>query len=161
MRATSDAGSEAWARLGGLLEQRRVQMRPAWKNLALFTRERDIDWRLAWDLENARRTNYRRPTLRAAEVAYGWAPGSIDAVLRGQDPVPSDQQRVEDDSDPRPRAIRDLVTIAEWEEDSQIQTLWQLQHIPAGARVGIVSEYMRARENASEAEVTHLRRAAR
>ena len=59
---------EAWQRLGEMLEGRRVALDPKYRNLVRFTAERGIDYRLAWDVEHAARTNYRRPTLTAIEV---------------------------------------------------------------------------------------------
>jgi hypothetical protein len=79
----ADPTTAAWERLGAMLEQRRVELDPRYKNLALFTGERGINYRLAWDIEAGRRTNYRRPTRRAIEVAYGLRPGEIDTVLSG------------------------------------------------------------------------------
>ena len=77
--------SSAWKRLGELLEQRRVQMNPQYANLSRFAADREINYRLAWDVEHGERTNYRRPTLRAIEVAYGLMPGAIDMALAGGD----------------------------------------------------------------------------
>lgn len=135
-------------------------MRPAWKNLTRFSRERDIDWRLAWDIENAKRTNYRRSTLAAIEAAYGWAPGSIDAVLRGREPVLTDQPRVEDD-DPRPALLRDLVSVSEWESDEQLRSLWDLDRLSPLARVGVIAEYLDRLREDQEAGTSGPRRAAR
>jgi hypothetical protein len=83
----SRAGGPEWDRLGKLLEQRRVEMDPRWRDLTLFASERGLDWRMAWDVEHNKRTNYRRVTRVAIEVAYGWEPGSIERVLNGGDPV--------------------------------------------------------------------------
>ena len=90
MRASKGGGPE-WDRLGKLLEQSRVEMDPRWRDLTLFARERGLNWRLAWDAENNRRTTYRSVTRTAIEVAYGWQPGSIDAVLAGGQPVKANQ----------------------------------------------------------------------
>jgi hypothetical protein len=81
---------EAWQRLGEMLEGRRVALNPKYRNLVLFTAERGIDYRLAWDVEHAARTNYRRPTITAIEVAYAWRPGSIRLVLAGGEPAELD-----------------------------------------------------------------------
>ena len=77
----------AWQRLGRMLERRRVELDTRYSNLSLFTAERGVDYRMAWDLEHGARTNYRRPTLMAAEVSYGWKPGSIESVLAGGEPL--------------------------------------------------------------------------
>jgi hypothetical protein len=80
---------ETWRRLGRMLELRRVELATRYSNLSLFTAERGLDYRLAWDIEHAKRTNYRRPTLTAVEIAYGWRPGSIAGVLAGGRPAPA------------------------------------------------------------------------
>jgi hypothetical protein len=89
---------DAWERLGALLERRRVEMDTRYRNLTLFCEERDIDYRLAWDIEHAARDNYRRPTITAIEIAYAWVPGSIRRVLAGGEPATSGftprQQRI-------------------------------------------------------------------
>jgi hypothetical protein len=71
-----------WEQLGVDLESARVELDPRYANLSLFAEERGIDYRLAWDIEHGRRTNYRRPTLRAIEVAYGLETAAIDTYLR-------------------------------------------------------------------------------
>src|SRR5256885_203365 len=71
----------AWTELGHMLEHRRVEISPRYRNLTLFCAEREIDYRLAWDLEHARRDNYRRPTLMAAEAAYDLPRGRIADFL--------------------------------------------------------------------------------
>ena len=156
MREASNADQAAWARLGRLLEQRRVLMRPSWRNLSAFARDRDIDYRLAWDVENARRTNFRRSTRAAIESAYGWAPGSIDVVLEGGDPVSTDTQRA-DEGDPLPEALSDIVSPEEW-RNRRVQALWALEEIPAGTRRGLILFYLRGLENTREADVRPLRR---
>lgn len=83
------ASKADWARVGAMLENRRAELDPRYRNMKIFERERGIDYRLAWDIEHARRDTYRRVTLTAIEVAYGWQPGSIHRVLEGGDPVPA------------------------------------------------------------------------
>ena len=102
-----------WGRVGELLERRRVELDPRYRNLRLFTSERGIDYRLAWDAEHGARANYRRPTLTGIEVAYGWRPGSIHLVLAGGDPIPSREaaRGIEDGrplfDDPQDQAVAD------------------------------------------------------
>jgi hypothetical protein len=81
------ADRAAWVRLGKMLEQRRVCLDPRYSNLSLFAEERGINYRMAWDAEQAKRINYRRATRLAIDIAYGWAPGSVDAVLAGGEPA--------------------------------------------------------------------------
>jgi hypothetical protein len=77
----------AWKKIGEALEQARVELSPRYRNRTLFAQERGIDYRLAYDVEMGARDNYRRPTLRAVEAAYGRPYGWIDAML---DPRPDD-----------------------------------------------------------------------
>ncbi len=76
-----------WERLAGLLVARRTQLGPQYKNRLKFASDTGLNERLISDLENARRHKYRDTTLRAVEVAYRWASGSIDRVLQGDSPV--------------------------------------------------------------------------
>lgn len=71
----------AWTQLGRYLEQRRVELDTRYRNLTLFCQDKGIDYRLAWDIEHARRTNYRRTTLLALESAYGLRAGRIQDYL--------------------------------------------------------------------------------
>ena len=73
----------AWQRLGRLLKNRRLQIDPDYSNLTRFCRDRNIDYRLAWDIEKGARTNYREVTLAGVEAAYQLDPGSIASALGG------------------------------------------------------------------------------
>lgn len=84
---TAQNARDAWTRLGEMLENRRVEMDTRYSNRSLFAEERGIDPRLAYDVEKGARANYRRPTRRAIEVAYGWRAGSIERVLAGGEPL--------------------------------------------------------------------------
>ena len=76
----------AWVRLGEALERARVELDTRYRNRTLFAQERGIDYRLAYDVEMGARDNYRRPTRRAIEVAYGRPPNWIDERLAAEDP---------------------------------------------------------------------------
>lgn len=162
MRTSSTADQAAWERLGRLLEQRREQMHRPWRKLTQFTRDRDIDYRVAWDLEHGRRTNYRQLTIAAVEVAYGWAPGSVASVLRGGDPEPAagSPGAGKPDDDPRPAELRDLITVGQW-ADPRVQELWAVETFNRKERAGLIVLWLRAQENDREAaEVTDFRRRA-
>jgi hypothetical protein len=89
-----------WERLAKLLIDRRAELNPAYKSRRKFAAETGLNDRLIADLENARRTDYKAATLRAVEVAYRWAPGSIVRVV-GDDGEPT-LIRVEPASDHQP-----------------------------------------------------------
>lgn len=72
----------AWLRLGKMLTSRRVVLGYA-RSLQSFAGARGIHYRLAWDIENARRSNYTTATLALVEVAYGLEHGSVDGALGG------------------------------------------------------------------------------
>lgn len=74
---------EAWHRLGELLVGRRVEINRDYRNRRAFAVDVDVDYRVLYDIESARRTNYSQPTLRVIEHAYRLAPGSIDRTLAG------------------------------------------------------------------------------
>jgi hypothetical protein len=63
-----------------------VELDTRYRNRTLFAQERGIDYRLAYDVEMGARDNYRRPTRRAIEVAYGRPPNWIDERLAAEDP---------------------------------------------------------------------------
>lgn len=77
--------NDAWIRLGRLLAEQRGRIEP---NARKFADDTGLNYRLIYDLENAKRSNFSRPKLAQAEEAYRWAPGSINRVLEGGDPTP-------------------------------------------------------------------------
>lgn len=83
-----DQGDKAaHKRLGLLLRQARVELSLRYKDRAVFARETGLNERLLQDVETAYRSVFKDDTKLALELAYGWQPGSIDAVLAGGDPV--------------------------------------------------------------------------
>jgi len=86
--ATASDDAKAWSRLGELLIQRRVDLDPRYRNRQVFSDERHLDYRLCYDVEQAKRTNFGQATLAAIEQSYGLMPGSIRDVLAGGDLSP-------------------------------------------------------------------------
>jgi hypothetical protein len=80
----------AWQRLGDALIRRRIDWHPRYRNRRTFCGERDIDYRLVFDIEHAKRTNFGRATILDIARAYAVTPESIDATLAGGvlEPVP-------------------------------------------------------------------------
>src|SRR5262249_54423906 len=102
----------AWQRLGDLLVQRRIQLNPRYRDRRRLASANGLSWRLLYDVERAKRTNFTTETLLAFEAAYRWAPGSVASVLAGGDPVPLPPQR-EDPPGPWPLSLAELAAIAE------------------------------------------------
>lgn len=77
--------SGVWMRLGEQLVARRVQLRSEWSVRRRFTDDTGVDYRVVYDIEKARRTNFSDGTLRRLEKAYGLRAGAIPAILSGDD----------------------------------------------------------------------------
>jgi hypothetical protein len=81
-----------WARLEKRLYVRRLELDPRYATFKTFIAERGVNYRLAWDLENATgegRMNVGWLTLaEKVDPAYGWEPGGCQNVLDGLEPVP-------------------------------------------------------------------------
>jgi hypothetical protein len=101
------AGS--WERLGELLVHRRVEIDLRYRNRQLFADERGLNWRLLYDIERAKRTNFEPETKAAIEVAYMLAPGSVDRVLAGGELEP---QSAPDPAAPRERPLPPILADA-------------------------------------------------
>lgn len=59
-----------------------------WRTLAEFAEATGLSTSLIDDVENGRRTRFRPSTIAAIEGALRWAPGSIQRILEGGQPVP-------------------------------------------------------------------------
>ncbi len=82
---------EAWQRLGRALERRRGELGYGFRQRGRFSRERGggrISIKTISRLEKGERSSYPQSTVGAVETIYHWAPGSVEAVLRGGDPDP-------------------------------------------------------------------------
>lgn len=83
--------SGRWRELGVRLKQRRALLDPRWRNRRVFAEDNHLDYRLIYDIEEARRPNFGVTTLTVIEIAYRLKPGSITAFLEGGefDPAPA------------------------------------------------------------------------
>jgi hypothetical protein len=82
---------EAWQRLGRALERRRGELGYGFRQRGRFSREQGggrISVKTISRLEKGERSSYPQATVGAVETIYHWAPGSVEAVLRGGDPDP-------------------------------------------------------------------------
>ena len=82
--------SDAWQRLGRLLERRRGELGYGFRQRAQFARDGGgrLSVKTISRLENGERASYPESTIGAVEVMYQWVPGSVEAVLRGGEPTP-------------------------------------------------------------------------
>jgi hypothetical protein len=81
---------EAWRRLGKVLEKRRGQLGYGFRQRGKFLRERGglMSPKTLARLERGERGDYPDSTIAAFETLYGYQPGSLEAILRGEEPVP-------------------------------------------------------------------------
>lgn len=83
--------SEAWQRLGHLLERRRGELGYGFRKRARFVQERGgrmISVKTISRLENGERNSYPESTVGTVEAIYQWLPGSVESVLKGGEPNP-------------------------------------------------------------------------
>lgn len=80
----------AWERLGTALQQRRTLLNPRWRNRRAFSADTGLNYRLIFDAEENRRSNFTTVTITALEVAYQLKPGSIAKFLDGGELTPAD-----------------------------------------------------------------------
>jgi hypothetical protein len=81
--------SEAWQRLGRMLERRRGELGYGFRQRARFVQERGgrmISVKTISRLENGERDSYPESTIGTIEAIYQWSPGSVESVLKGGDP---------------------------------------------------------------------------
>lgn len=120
---------EAWTRLGGLLLGRRVELDVRYRNRRTFAAEVGLDYRVLYDIESARRTNFSDTTKRAIERAYQLNAGNLDQVLQGGDLDPSEPIQHAEHAPPSaaPEAER------AYEDDAE-QHLWETPGLSATER---------------------------
>jgi hypothetical protein len=66
-----------------MLIQRRTALDPRWHNRREFADATGLNYRVIYDAEEARRTNFGGSTLAAIEAAYRLEPGTITRFLSG------------------------------------------------------------------------------
>lgn len=80
--------SEAWKRLSAKLAARRVELDPAYRNLAEFARATGLHYRTVQRAEAGKPHKFASPTLKALDQAYGYHQGGIQRILAGKEPHP-------------------------------------------------------------------------
>ena len=86
-------GAERWQGLGALLIQRRTALSPRYHNRRVFSEATGLNYRVIYDIEEARRTNFGHSTLAAIEAAYKLEPGAISRYLDGGELEPQRGER--------------------------------------------------------------------
>jgi hypothetical protein len=140
-------------RLGRLLTQARVELDPRYRNRALFSRERGINYRLAQDAENAAGdVGGDAATRMFISMAYGWTPDSFDVVLAGGEPKKVAQV---------PPRVLTLITEAwgSWDEAPEhIRTFAEAGQFPEEFRLRMITGYIE-RDPARQSPARRLKRA--
>lgn len=77
-----------WKRLGAAVTAERV--RRGHHTLSGFARQSGLSRTTLDSLENGRKTGYSPSTLATLEHALGWRMGSVERVLHGLDPQPTE-----------------------------------------------------------------------
>lgn len=121
----------AWQRLGEMLQRRRIGLDRRYTGrggLTAFTTDRGINYRVAWDIENAKRDNYTRATRREIEIAYELPARAIDEFLAGHDPAPAEATHDRRYSDPA------------------LQAIWEIEELDPDVRLGLIAWVIAVRQ---------------
>ncbi|MEV0382297.1 hypothetical protein [Nonomuraea sp. NPDC050643] len=152
---------KAWTRLGELLLGRRVELDVRYRNRRTFAAEVGLDYRVLYDIESARRTNFSDTTKRAIEQAYRLKAGNLDQVLQGGDLDPSEPILNADRSQP-PATLPEPERV--YEDDAE-QHLWETPALSDTERRQLIYHLQamrRAQEaperNRPQAEIREFRR---
>ncbi len=150
---------EAWDRLGGLLVSRRVELDVRFRNRRTFAETVDLDYRVLYDIESARRVNFTKSTLRAVEQAYRLKSGSLDRTLGGGPLEPlevaSAGMETPAAAEPTP-AQRVVVEIPKGATPAEVAGLQAIQAILDAQQREI--DQLAARQERYEQEVAELRK---
>ena len=129
MTAMTDV--DAWRRLGALLIQRRTALNPRFHNRGAFCDATGLKYRLVYDVEEARRSNFGASTLAAIEAAYRLTPGAIGRFLAGGELEAQDAQPLPSRSWRPPRPPLPPTTSRMSASCSQASTGSESRHAPS------------------------------
>lgn len=105
--AISSGDALAWGRLGDALTQRRLDLDlRRYRSRVAFCDDKQIDYRVIFDIEKAKRDNFGRATLQDVARAYEVTRASMDRVLHQEgDLEPAPQPDAASGSRPSLRAV--------------------------------------------------------
>ena len=109
---TASTSADRWQRLGVLLVQRRTALSPRFHNRGAFCEATGLKYRLVYDIEEARRTNFGPSIIAAIEAAYRLTPGAIARFLAG-----GELETAEGLPPPEPRRDRPLRALEDADEE--------------------------------------------
>lgn len=125
-------------RLQALLITRRVELNSAWVNRRVFADDVSellgarVSYRVITDIETGARTNFNSSTLALLEQAYGWTAGSINRVLAGENPTPTDGPGAT--PEPAPEPVAAIPRPADYPPDGPdhqgCYKLWLIEELP-------------------------------
>lgn len=138
-------GDEMWFRVGDMLRDRRFELDARYADrggLDLFAEERGINRRLAWDIENAYRTNFSPGVLFQIENAYELVPGSIRQALAGGEFTPAEPAVIPPVPADAPELVRE-----NWHHEA-VRVVWATA-LPEDVRLGMIGYYLRPGEESA------------
>ena len=124
--------NEDWARLAAAVKDRRTELRMTQQDVQDAGGPSSAKIR---EIENQRTSSFSTSKRRDLERVLRWAPGSVDATLHGDDPVPL--ERLEADPDQAPPLRPDL---APWPDPSNRLDTRVIEAMMAAARGQISPE---------------------
>lgn len=112
----SDDDLAPWRHVGELLVRRRVALSPRYRNRTIFAAKTGQEYRMVFDVEKGKRSNYTRETIASMEHGYRLRPGAIHRALAHLEweefpaeflvsdepaPVPSDKEESTEQQEPK------------------------------------------------------------
>lgn len=147
--------SQRWKRLGKSLLARRVELDLRYRNRRAFAADVGLDYRVLYDIESGRRSNYSDATLHAIERAYRIQAGSIRNALTGG--------AIEPIAPPVEGEARQAATPEPTYSDPAEQKIWEITELPPVVRrqlIGVLRVTLEALEDddvQSDADVREFR----
>lgn len=149
----ADEKLDPWVRLGELLLARRAQLNRRFANRQLFVNTTGLDYRVAYDVEKAKRQNFSDRIKVAIEEAYRLQSGEFDRILDGAEPSPipaSGASQPEVMTPVEPEAKADSDDVIEREAFGRLDAIMQILRADAAARLEQEERIARLEQEAAE-----------